>query len=89
MSSGTLPLATYHRAAALGEGTYGSVVVVYNDDGEGFALKLFLDDEEEEDDDEEEEESDEEEEEEDGDGGGEHTPPHENQPDVFLTSSAM
>ena len=41
MSSGTLPLSTYHRAAALGEGTYGSVVVVYNDDGEEFALKLF------------------------------------------------
>lgn len=35
MASGTLPLATYHRAAALGEGTFGSVVIVYNDDGEG------------------------------------------------------
>lgn len=52
MSSGTLPLATYHRAQALGSGTYGSVVAVYNDEGEEFALKLFLED----DDDEEEEE---------------------------------
>jgi serine/threonine protein kinase len=45
MSSGTLPLATYHRAQALGSGTYGSVVAVYNDDGEEYALKLFLEDE--------------------------------------------
>ena len=52
MSSGTLPLATYHRAQALGSGTYGSVVAVYNDEGEEYALKLFLED----DDDEEEEE---------------------------------
>jgi len=56
MSSGTLPLSTYHRAQSLGEGTYGSVLAVYNEDGEEYALKLFLDDEEEEDDDEEEEE---------------------------------
>jgi len=59
MSSGTLPLATYHRAAALGEGTYGSVVVVYNDEGEEFALKLFID-EDDSDDESEAEESDDE-----------------------------
>ena len=44
MSSGSLPLAAYHRAGSLGSGAYGSVVTVYNDDGESFALKLFLDD---------------------------------------------
>ena len=59
MSSGTLPLETYHRAQAVGSGAYGSVLVVYNDDGEEFALKLF-DDEDSDD-----EESDEEEEEDD------------------------
>lgn len=37
-----LPLATYHRTKQLGEGSFGSVVTVYNDDGEEFALKLFL-----------------------------------------------
>lgn len=47
-------MATYHRAQALGSGTYGSVVAVYNDEGEEYALKLFLEDED--DDDEEEEE---------------------------------
>lgn len=41
MSSGELPLDKYHRAQALGSGSYGSVVAVYNDDGEEFALKLF------------------------------------------------
>jgi len=41
MSSGTLPFSTYHRAQALGEGTYGSVVCVYNDAGEELALKMF------------------------------------------------
>lgn len=44
MSSGSLPIATYHRAESLGSGTYGSVITVYNDDGEEFALKLFLPD---------------------------------------------
>lgn len=41
MSSGTLPLKTYHRAQSLGEGTYGSVMCVYNDLGEALALKSF------------------------------------------------
>mmetsp|Transcript_23132 Transcript_23132/g.38112 ORF Transcript_23132/g.38112 Transcript_23132/m.38112 type:complete len:438 (-) Transcript_23132:64-1377(-) len=41
MSSGTLPFSTYHRAQALGEGTYGSVVCVYNDAGDELALKMF------------------------------------------------
>lgn len=49
MASGTLPLATYHRAQALGEGTFGSVVAVYNDDGQEYALKLFLEEEDDED----------------------------------------
>jgi serine/threonine protein kinase len=44
MASGTLPGATYHRASHLGAGTFGSVVVVYNDDGEEYALKLFRSD---------------------------------------------
>ncbi len=44
MSSGSLPLATYHRAQSLGSGSYGSVVTVYDDDGNPFALKLFEDD---------------------------------------------
>jgi serine/threonine protein kinase len=50
MSSGSLPLATYHRAAQIGAGTYGSILTVYNEDGEEFALKLFLDDDDEDDD---------------------------------------
>lgn len=50
MSSGSLPLATYHRAEALGAGTYGSVITVYNDDGESFALKMFDQDDDDEDD---------------------------------------
>ncbi|KAL7538962.1 hypothetical protein ACHAXR_008917 [Thalassiosira sp. AJA248-18] len=54
MSSGTLPLRTYHRAQSLGEGTYGSVVCVYNDagpishhiiSGDEMALKVFEADE--------------------------------------------
>ena len=45
MSSGTLPYGHYHRAQALGEGTYGSVICVYNDAGEELALKVFEADE--------------------------------------------
>lgn len=41
MSTGTLPFSKYHRAQALGEGTYGSVVCVYNDAGDELALKMF------------------------------------------------
>jgi serine/threonine protein kinase len=44
MSAGVLPLGTYHRATALGAGTYGSVVTVYDVDGNEFALKLFDED---------------------------------------------
>ncbi len=43
--SGRLPLATYHRAAALGEGSFGSVVTVYDDEGREFAFKMFANDE--------------------------------------------
>lgn len=46
MSSGSLPGDTYHRASQLGAGTFGSVVVVYNDEGDEFALKLFSNDDE-------------------------------------------
>jgi serine/threonine protein kinase len=49
MSSGTLPLTSYHRAQSLGAGTFGSVVTVYNEDGEEFAFKLFLDDDDDDD----------------------------------------
>eukprot|EP00977_Amphora_coffeiformis_P002209 scaffold425_cov175-Amphora_coffeaeformis.AAC.68 len=41
MASGTLPLEVYHRASLVGSGTFGSVLTVYNDAGEEFALKLF------------------------------------------------
>lgn len=44
-SSGSLPFASYHRASQLGYGTYGSVVRVYNNDGEEYAMKLFTDSE--------------------------------------------
>lgn len=49
MSSGDLPLATYHRAEALGSGTYGSVITVYDDEGESHALKMFDQEDEDED----------------------------------------
>mmetsp|Transcript_30116 Transcript_30116/g.59985 ORF Transcript_30116/g.59985 Transcript_30116/m.59985 type:complete len:443 (+) Transcript_30116:40-1368(+) len=45
MSSGTLPFNKYYRAKSLGEGTYGTVVTVYNDEGNEFALKIFEEDE--------------------------------------------
>jgi len=45
MSAGTLPLRNYHRAQSLGEGTYGSVICVYNDAGDELALKVFEADE--------------------------------------------
>jgi len=48
MSSGCLPLSNYHRAEFLGCGSYGSVLTVYDDDGDKFALKLFTDDDSEE-----------------------------------------
>ena len=41
MSSGALPLEVYHRASLVGSGAFGSVLTVYNDAGEEFALKLF------------------------------------------------
>jgi len=52
MSSGALPFASYHRAQNLGAGTFGDVVCVYNDDGEEYALKLFLEEDDDSDDDE-------------------------------------
>ena len=57
MPSGSLPDCTYHRAAQVGAGSFGSVLTVYNDDGEEYALKVFerqkLDEEDDEDDDDE------------------------------------
>ena len=44
-TSGTLPLGTYHRTGTLGEGSFGSVVTVYSDEGTPFALKIFDPDE--------------------------------------------
>ena len=44
MSSGTLPFQQYHRTSHLGDGTFGSVVIVYNNDGEEYAMKLFMED---------------------------------------------
>ncbi|GAX15280.1 hypothetical protein FisN_1Hh717 [Fistulifera solaris] len=40
--SSSLPFASYHRASQVGAGSYGSVLTVYNDEGEQFALKLFF-----------------------------------------------
>eukprot|EP00586_Coscinodiscus_wailesii_P007967 CAMPEP_0172521432 /NCGR_PEP_ID=MMETSP1066-20121228/292576_1 /TAXON_ID=671091 /ORGANISM="Coscinodiscus wailesii, Strain CCMP2513" /LENGTH=488 /DNA_ID=CAMNT_0013304345 /DNA_START=218 /DNA_END=1681 /DNA_ORIENTATION=+ len=50
MSSGTLPLSKYHRAQSLGAGSFGSVMIVYNDDGDEYAYKLFTDDDDDDDD---------------------------------------
>jgi serine/threonine protein kinase len=50
-SDESLPFANYHRASHVGTGSFGSVVIVYNDDGEEFALKLFANDDDEDDDD--------------------------------------
>lgn len=44
MSSGELPLEIYHPTKAIGSGSYGSIVVVYDDEGEEYAMKLFDDD---------------------------------------------
>jgi serine/threonine protein kinase len=49
MSSGELPLEEYHRAQSIGSGSFGSIVTVYNDDGEEFAMKLFIDDDDDDD----------------------------------------
>lgn len=46
MTSGELPLERYHRASSIGEGSFGSVVTVYNDKGEEYALKVFAKEEE-------------------------------------------
>jgi serine/threonine protein kinase len=41
-----LNASAYHRASALGDGTFGAVVTVYNDDGASFACKSFASDDE-------------------------------------------
>jgi len=46
----TLYNATYHRAGGLGDGAFGCVVTVYNDEGSQFASKSFGDEEDDEDD---------------------------------------
>ena len=45
-TSGKIQLKEYFRAAALGEGSFGSVVTVYDDEGKECALKMFENDEE-------------------------------------------
>jgi serine/threonine protein kinase len=49
MSSGELPLSAYHRAESLGAGSFGSVITVYDDDGEQYALKVFEEDDDDDD----------------------------------------
>jgi serine/threonine protein kinase len=70
MSSGSLPLETYHRAQSIGSGSFGDVMTVYNDDGLEFAMKVFhadnIDDCQEQD----QEQDDDDEEDTDGDGDG-------------------
>ena len=48
MSSGKLTLKEYFRSSALGEGSFGSVVTVYDDEGDELALKIFANDEDDE-----------------------------------------
>ena len=45
MSSGSLSLKEYFRSSALGEGSFGSVITVYDDEGTELALKIFEQDE--------------------------------------------
>jgi serine/threonine protein kinase len=49
MSSGELPQEEYHRTSTVGSGSYGSVMMVYDDEGEEWALKVFDDEEDDED----------------------------------------
>jgi serine/threonine protein kinase len=44
MSSGELPQEVYHRASTVGSGSYGSVMIVYDDEGDEYALKVFDED---------------------------------------------
>jgi hypothetical protein len=44
-ASGVIPLSEYHRAQKLGDGAFGSVFTVYDDEGVVRALKVFDDDE--------------------------------------------
>lgn len=48
MSSGELPLEAYHATSEVGSGSYGTIVTVYDDEGEEFCMKKFDDDDEEE-----------------------------------------
>jgi serine/threonine protein kinase len=52
MTSGTLPFHQYHRTSHLGDGSFGSVVIVYDDEGQEYAMKMFTEEEEEEEDEE-------------------------------------
>ena len=45
MASMLLGNGSYHRAEVLGDGSYGSVRTVYDDDGEVFACKIMETDE--------------------------------------------
>lgn len=46
MASGSLPLSVYHRASQVGSGTFGSVLTVFNADGDQLAFKMFVKDDE-------------------------------------------
>lgn len=52
LPAGRLPEKSYYRGATLGAGAYGSVSMVYDDDGNEFAAKTFFEDDEEGDDEE-------------------------------------
>ena len=39
----SLPARAYYRAGTLGEGSYGSVACVYDDDGNEYAAKVLHD----------------------------------------------
>lgn len=42
MSSGSIESGEYHRAQRLGEGGFGSVRTVYDNDGQVYAVRFFV-----------------------------------------------
>ena len=42
MSSGSIESGEYHRAQRLGEGGFGSVRTVYDNDGQVYAVRCFI-----------------------------------------------
>ena len=47
LSAPPVKASEYYRASTLGEGSYGSVVTVYDDDGNEYAAKIFDEEEDE------------------------------------------